>query len=176
MYSASCSPLAICFATYCIKVSYGRIGYAVRTSTSASFVATATASLPLISASCSAAATRTAVAESGSITPSLLYAPTPISSCPPGSAPTVSAVSVPTPCLATCSWYCPRYRNPCERSGRWVSFSSTQAWYACLSCLYASHWLLLSANSASLTMVTQLSTGHTASQTPQPQHASAFKS
>src|SRR5579883_420900 len=66
MYSASCSPLAICLATYCIMVSYGRMGYAVMTSTSANLLATATASLPLIRASCSEAATLTAVVVSAS--------------------------------------------------------------------------------------------------------------
>src|SRR5437667_2262192 len=35
-----------------------------------------------------------------------------------------------------------------------------------------SHWLALSSKAASLTIVMQCSTGHTASHTPQPQHAS----
>src|SRR5436190_3844004 len=35
-----------------------------------------------------------------------------------------------------------------------------------------SHWLALSEKAASLTIVMQFSTGHTASHTPQPQHAS----
>src|SRR5919108_61822 len=38
------------------------------------------------------------------------------------------------------------------------------------------HWLLLSLNSVSATMVTHLSTGQTASHTPQPQQASMLAS
>ena len=45
-----------------------------------------------------------------------------------------------------------------------------------MSVLNISHWLLLSPNAASLTIVTQSSTGQTASQTPQPQQASALRS
>src|SRR5215470_14974980 len=50
MYSQSNWPSATSFAMYCITVSYGRIGYPVITSTSASWHATAMASLPVISA------------------------------------------------------------------------------------------------------------------------------
>src|ERR1039458_914655 len=53
MKSQSKSPSAIIFDTYCMTVSYGRIGYAVITSTSASRTAWAIASLPLISSSVS---------------------------------------------------------------------------------------------------------------------------
>src|SRR6266851_4737690 len=65
MYSQSISPLDTSLATYCITVSYGRIGYAVITSTSASLQATAMASLPVIravlSACCSIVATACAM-------------------------------------------------------------------------------------------------------------------
>src|SRR5690348_4300719 len=50
MYSQSSSPLAMSWAMYWITVSYGRIGYPVITSTSASLQATAIASLPVIRA------------------------------------------------------------------------------------------------------------------------------
>src|SRR5215467_13398002 len=50
MYSQSSSPFATSLQTYCITVSYGRMGYAVTTSTSASLQATAMASLPVINA------------------------------------------------------------------------------------------------------------------------------
>src|SRR5438132_750514 len=49
MYSQSISPFATSLATYCITVSYGRIGYAVITSTSANWQAMAIASLPVMS-------------------------------------------------------------------------------------------------------------------------------
>src|SRR5207253_6346067 len=49
MYSQSISPFATSLATYCITVSYGRMGYAVMTSTSASWQAMAMASLPVMS-------------------------------------------------------------------------------------------------------------------------------
>ena len=62
MYSQSNSPLATSLATYCITVSYGRIGYAVITSTSASLQATAIASLPVISAVFSVSSARCATA------------------------------------------------------------------------------------------------------------------
>ena len=53
MYSAISWPLAIFFAIACITVSYGRIGYAVTTSMSASVRDSATASLPEIRSSLS---------------------------------------------------------------------------------------------------------------------------
>src|SRR6266478_5694070 len=49
MYSQSISPLETSLAMYCMTVSYGRIGYPVITSTSASLQATAMASLPVMS-------------------------------------------------------------------------------------------------------------------------------
>src|SRR5882724_11324698 len=49
MYSQSSSPFDTSLAMYCITVSYGRIGYPVMTSTSASLQATAMASLPVMS-------------------------------------------------------------------------------------------------------------------------------
>src|SRR5436305_6617360 len=49
MYSQSISPLETSLAMYCMTVSYGRMGYPVITSTSASLQATAMASLPVIS-------------------------------------------------------------------------------------------------------------------------------
>ena len=55
MYSQSISPLETSLAMYCMTVSYGRMGYPVITSTSASLQATAMASLPVISESWSTA-------------------------------------------------------------------------------------------------------------------------
>ena len=45
-----------------------------------------------------------------------------------------------------------------------------------MSLRHISHWLALSSNTDSLTIVMQFSTGHTASQTPQPQQASMLAS
>src|SRR5439155_11772274 len=56
MYSATGWPLAIFFAIACMTVSYGRIGYAVTTSMSASVSDSATASLPEIRSSLSSLA------------------------------------------------------------------------------------------------------------------------
>src|ERR1700675_1187219 len=76
------------------------------------------------------------------------------------------------------SSYWPRKRKPCERT---VAFllpivSMSQVLYFVLSLRHISHWLALSSNTDSLTIVMQLSTGHTASHTPQPQHASMLAS
>src|SRR5213083_539060 len=56
MYSATSWPPEIFLAIACMTVSYGRIGYAVTTSRSASVSASATASLPEIRSSLSSAA------------------------------------------------------------------------------------------------------------------------
>jgi hypothetical protein len=57
----------------------------------------------------------------------------------------------------------------------WI-FSSSQALYFPGSFWWASNWLSLSAKARSFTMVMQFVTGHTASQTPQPQQASMLAS
>src|SRR5512143_714789 len=54
--------------------------------------------------------------------------------------------------------------------------SLAQASYACGSLRHASHWLPLSRKYDSFTIVTQSFSGHTASQTPHPQHASMLAS
>src|SRR5437867_8310506 len=51
-----------------------------------------------------------------------------------------------------------------------------QALYPSLSFRHISHWLALSSNTYSLTIVMHFSTGQTASHTPQPQHASMLAS
>src|SRR5439155_14524076 len=76
------------------------------------------------------------------------------------------------------SSYWPRKRNPWERTVAFLSpiFWVIQVWYAPLSLRHISHWLALSSNTDSLTIVMQCSTGQTASHTPQPQHASMLAS
>ena len=76
------------------------------------------------------------------------------------------------------SWYWPRNRKPCERTVCVLSsiLPVSQVRYRSLSCRHISHWLALSSNTASLTMVTQSLAGHTASHTPQPQHDSMLAS
>src|SRR5262249_41504771 len=76
------------------------------------------------------------------------------------------------------SSYWPRKRNPCERTTCFLSLilSVIPVVYFALSLRHISHWLALSSKAASLTIVTQSLAGHTASQTPQPQHASMFAS
>src|SRR6266852_3205298 len=73
MYSQSISPLATSLQMYCMTVSYGRMGYAVITSTSASLHATAIASLPVIRAVSSILrCSSTGAVATGAITNSLL--------------------------------------------------------------------------------------------------------
>src|SRR5919201_5246052 len=78
----------------------------------------------------------------------------------------------------TSSSYWPRKRKPCERTVVFLSaiLAPSHVLYAALSFRHISHWLALSSNTASLTIVMQFSTGQTASQTPQPQHASMLES
>src|SRR5207249_3175247 len=69
-------------------------------------------------------------------------------------------------------------RKPCERTVAFLFpiLAPSHVLYAALSFRHISHWLALSSNSASFTIVMQCSTGHTASHTPQPQHASMLAS
>src|SRR5215510_16055611 len=78
---------------------------------------------------------------------------------------------------SSCSYW-PRKRKPCDRTVALLSpiFSAIQAVYLSLSLRHISHWLELSSNTDSLTIVMYFSTGQTASQTPQPQHASMLAS
>src|SRR3970282_1224375 len=94
---------------------------------------------------------------------------------------TVSVISSPpgppTPAdtiVLICSSYCPRKRKPWERSGLCWIFSLTQVLYVSLSFFHIAHWLLLSVQTDSFTIVMQSSTGQTASQAAQPQHASTL--
>src|SRR5207245_827464 len=139
MYSQSSSPFDTSLATYCMTVSYGRIGYAVMTSTSASLQATAMASLPVMRETLSAAG------------------------CFGVLETIASAMDQPSCAIfnspGTCSSYCPRKRKPWERSGLLAMVLTSQLWYAGLSLRHASHWLELSVNSVSLIMVTHFSTG-----------------
>src|SRR5678815_1693741 len=72
MYSATRWPLAIFLAMACITVSYGRIGYAVTTSMSASVKASAQASLPEMSISLSSLATCAAFVSTAAMMTGLL--------------------------------------------------------------------------------------------------------
>src|SRR5215468_7254492 len=89
-------------------------------------------------------------------------------------------ISTP-PCsssFVTSSSYCPRKRKPCERT-TWsldLILLPSHVVYAGLSLRHISHWLALSSKASSRTMVTHSLAGHTASQTPQPQHDSMLAS
>src|SRR5262245_14192089 len=80
-------------------------------------------------------------------------------------------------CFSSSSYW-PRKRKPCERTVAFLSLivAVSHVLYAVLSLRHISHWLALSSNTDSLTIVMQSSTGQTASQTPQPQHASMLAS
>src|SRR5262249_15336593 len=95
----------------------------------------------------------------------------------PGIPAVISMPPVSRSCLISSS-YCPRKRKPWERTTCVLSLilPVSHALYLSLSFRHISHWLSLSSNEASLTMVTQSFAGHTASQTPQPQHASMLAS
>src|SRR5215470_17136055 len=136
------------------------MAYAVITSTSASLHATAIASLPVMS-------------EVSSPLDVLAF----LDSWGGTIASAMSILPLAQPCLAissisgTCSSYWPRKRKPCDRSGRSAIFSLTHFSYASWSFLQSSHWLELSVNAVSLTMVMHWGSGQIASQTPQPQQA-----
>src|SRR5262245_55516297 len=80
--------------------------------------------------------------------------------------------------LLSSSSYWPRKRKPCERTVAFLSpiLAPSQVLSTPLSWRRSSHWLALSSNSDSFTIVMQFSTGHTASHTPQPQHDSMLAS
>src|SRR5213594_3102147 len=78
-----------------------------------------------------------------------------------------AVISTPPPSRffsSSCSYW-PRKRKPCERTVAFLSpiFSFIQALYRSLSFRHISHWLALSSNTDSLTIVMHFSTGQTAS-------------
>src|SRR3970040_766162 len=91
-------------------------------------------------------------------------------SSPPGPPPPEDTI------VLIVSSYRLRKGKPWERSGLCWIFSLTQVLYVSLSFFHIAHWLLLSVKTDSFTIVMQSSTGQTASQTPQPQHASMLTS
>src|SRR5881296_817079 len=92
--------------------------------------------------------------------------------------PAVISTPPPSRFFSTSCSYWPRNRKPWERTVAFLSpiFSVIQTLYRSLSFRHISHWLALSSNTDSLTIVMQFSTGQTASHTPQPQQASMLAS
>src|SRR5215510_12578622 len=85
----------------------------------------------------------------------------------PGMPAVISTPPTSRSAFSSCS-YCPRKRKPCERTVAFLFpiLAPSHVLYAALSFRHISHWLALSSNSASFTIVMQCSTGHTASHTP----------